>query len=193
MIRRLSLASRLALLFAACTAVVSLIAGVLFNHASETHFIELDQQLLESKLPSLREALHGVSSREQLTEREPQLKAAMAHQPDLTLSISGPDATSWFDSARVASAPSAFRPGLQTLIDSQAAYRSYTAALQPGSPDSPQLTLLLDITHHQHFLQRMQHLIWLTVGLSALARYSMSLTICAMPCNSSRLLSSASR
>ncbi len=36
-------------------------------------------------------------------------------------------------------------------------------------PDSPQLTLLLDITHHQHFLQRMQHLIWLTVGLSALA------------------------
>ena len=39
----------------------------------------------------------------------------------------------------------------------------------PGNVDSPQLTLMLDITHHQHFLQRMQHLIWLTVGLSALA------------------------
>lgn len=49
MIRRWSLASRRALLFAACTAVVSLIAGVLFNQASETHFIELDRQLLESK------------------------------------------------------------------------------------------------------------------------------------------------
>ncbi len=40
---------------------------------------------------------------------------------------------------------------------------------EPDRADSPQLTLLLDITHHQHFLQRMQRLIWLTVGLSALA------------------------
>ena len=47
MIKRLSLTSRLALLFAACTAVVSLIAGVLFNRASEAHFMELDQQQLE--------------------------------------------------------------------------------------------------------------------------------------------------
>lgn len=31
------------------------------------------------------------------------------------------------------------------------------------------LTLLLDITHHQHFLEQMQRLIWLCVGLSALA------------------------
>jgi len=41
--RRLSLSSRLALLFAGCTAVVSLVAGVVFNRASEGHFIELDQ------------------------------------------------------------------------------------------------------------------------------------------------------
>ena len=54
LIKRLSLASRLALLFAACTAVVSLLAGVLFNRASEAHFVELDQQLLESKLVALR-------------------------------------------------------------------------------------------------------------------------------------------
>ena len=54
MIKRLSLTSRLALLFAACTAVVSLIAGVLFNRASEAHFMELDQQQLESKLVALR-------------------------------------------------------------------------------------------------------------------------------------------
>ena len=39
--RRLSLSSRLALLFAACTAVVSLFAGVLFSRASEAHFVEL--------------------------------------------------------------------------------------------------------------------------------------------------------
>lgn len=36
-------------------------------------------------------------------------------------------------------------------------------------PNGPRLSLLLDITHHQHFLQQMQRLIWLCVGLSALA------------------------
>ncbi len=45
----------------------------------------------------------------------------------------------------------------------------FIAPLTPSQLDSPQLTLILDITHHQHFLQRMQRLIWLTVSLSALA------------------------
>ena len=81
MIKRLSLTSRLALLFAACTAVVSLIAGVLFNRASEAHFMELDQQQLESKLVALRSTLQGVASPEDLARRTPQLRAV---QPTLT-------------------------------------------------------------------------------------------------------------
>ena len=60
--RRLSLGSRLALLFAACTAAVSLGAGMLFNRASEQHFIELDQQLLESRLSLFRTQLAGVAT-----------------------------------------------------------------------------------------------------------------------------------
>ena len=48
--RRLSLSSRLALLFAGCTAVVSLCGGVLFGRAIEVHFVELDQQLMEARL-----------------------------------------------------------------------------------------------------------------------------------------------
>jgi len=169
MIRRWSLASRLALLFAACTAVVSLIAGVLFNQASETHFIELDQQLLESKLPSLRSLLQDVRSERDLAGREAQLKAELANQPDLALRISGADAALWFDSAPLKPSLPANLIGLHTLISDQSAYRTYTVKLEPATPTSPQLTLLLDITHHQHFLQRMQRLIWLTVGLSALA------------------------
>ncbi len=169
MIRRWSLASRLALLFAACTAVVSLIAGVLFNHASETHFIELDQQLLESKVPGLRSVLHDVHSAQDLSAREAQLKAELAHQPDLAVRVSGPDSALWFDSSPVEPSLPVSHAGLHTVISPPAAYRTYTVNLDPASPASPQLTLLLDITHHQHFLQRMQHLIWLTVGLSALA------------------------
>ena len=166
LIKRLSLTSRLALLFAACTAVVSLVAGVLFNRASEAHFIELDQQQLDSKLVALRSTLQGIDSREAFLQRTPQLRADLGHQPDLTLRVSAAGQR-WLDGAPNVTLPEA--PGLHSLQNAGTEYRVYNAPLAPGQPGSPQLSLVLDITHHQHFLERMQRLIWLTVGLSALA------------------------
>lgn len=167
--RRLSLGSRLALLFAACTAVVSLIAGLLFSRASESHFLELDQQLLDSKLVALRSALQGADDRVLFAERSATLRDEMNHQTDLALRVRGRDGSLWFDSASTLTANLPTSPGLHSLENAGIAYRVFSAPLDPDRNDSPQLTLLLDITHHQHFLQRMQHLIWLTVGLSALA------------------------
>ncbi|WP_130907241.1 heavy metal sensor histidine kinase [Pseudomonas sp. Sample_16] len=163
--RRLSLSSRLALLFAACTAVVSLFAGVLFSRASETHFIELDQQLLDGKLIGLRRALHEIQS----SDSKIKLADELSRQADLSLRITGSDGKRWYDSS--ASLPDNLpqQSGLSTINNDGTDYRVLNAPLFTDKPDSPQLTLLLDITHHQHFLQRMQHLIWLTVGLSALA------------------------
>ncbi|VVO00814.1 heavy metal sensor histidine kinase [Pseudomonas fluorescens] len=163
--RRLSLSSRLALLFAACTAVVSLFAGVLFSRASEAHFVELDQQLLDGKLIGLRRALSDLQS----SESEVRLADELSRQADLSLRITGSDGRRWYDSSPRLPATLPQQPGLSTLNDAGTDYRVLNAPLFPDRPDSPQLTLLLDITHHQHFLQRMQHLIWLTVGLSALA------------------------
>jgi two-component system heavy metal sensor histidine kinase CusS len=162
---RLSLSTRLALLFAACTAVVSLFAGVLFSRASEAHFIELDQQLLDGKLIGLRRALHDIQS----SESQVKLADELSRQADLSLRITGSDGRRWYDSS--ASLPDQLpqQSGLSTLNDDGTDYRVLNAPLFVDKLDSPRLTLLLDITHHQHFLQRMQHLIWLTVGLSALA------------------------
>jgi len=166
LIRRLSLASRLALLFAACTAVVSLLAGVLFNRASEAHFLELDQQLLDSKLIALRGALQGVDSPQAFAQHQAPLHAELSRQPDLTLRVTA-TGQRWFDSTASLTLPES--PGLHSLRQAGTDYRVLNAPLIAGQAGSPQLSLLLDITHHQHFLQRMQHLIWLTVGLSALA------------------------
>jgi two-component system heavy metal sensor histidine kinase CusS len=163
--RRLSLSSRLALLFAACTAVVSLFAGVLFSRASEAHFVELDQQLLDGKLIGLRRALHDIQS----SESEIRLADELSRQADLSLRITGSDGKRWYDSSTGLPEDLPHQPGLSTVNDEGTDYRVLNAPLYLDKPDSPQLTLLLDITHHQHFLQRMQHLIWLTVGLSALA------------------------
>jgi len=163
--RRLSLSSRLALLFAACTAVVSLFAGVLFSRAGEAHFVELDQQLLDGKLIGLRRALHDIQS----SESKIRLADELSRQADLSLRITGSDGQRWYDSSTQLPDRLPQTPGLSTLNDGDTDYRVLNAPLFVDKPDSPQLTLLLDITHHQHFLQRMQHLIWLTVGLSALA------------------------
>lgn len=163
--RRLSLSSRLALLFAGCTAVVSLFAGVLFSRASEAHFVELDQQLLDGKLIGLRRALHDIQS----SASEVKLADELSRQADLSLRISGSDGKRWYDSSARLPDKLPQKPGLSTISDDGTDYRVLNAPLFVDKPDSPQLTLLLDITHHQHFLQRMQHLIWLTVGLSALA------------------------
>ncbi len=163
--RKLSLGSRLALLFAACTAVVSLFAGLLFSHASEAHFVELDQQLLDGKLIGLRRALHDLQS----SESEVRLADELSRQADLSLRITGSDGQRWYDSSTRVPDPLPQKPGLSTISDAGTDYRVLNAPLFPEKSGSPQLTLLLDITHHQHFLQRMQRLIWLTVGLSALA------------------------
>ncbi|RWU18069.1 two-component sensor histidine kinase [Pseudomonas alkylphenolica] len=168
MMRRLSLGSRLALLFAACTAAVSLMAGVLFSRASQHHFVELDQQLLESRLSVLRQLLDGVHDPAGLATRLPALQSELSHQADLAVRIRGSNGQVWFDSqANLPDSPQV--PGLSTLHSTSSAYRSLSVNLANGDPQSVQLTLFLDITHHQHFLQRMQQLIWLTVGLSALA------------------------
>ncbi|OPG70052.1 two-component sensor histidine kinase [Pseudomonas ogarae] len=162
---RWSLSSRLALLFAACTAVVSLFAGVLFSRGSEAHFIELDQQLLEGKLIGLRRALQDLDAE----QTQARLEDELSRQSDLALRIKGSDGVRWYDSSIRIPAQLPERPGLSTLSDADNDYRVLNAPLYPDRANSPQLTLLLDITHHQHFLQRMQRLIWLTVGLSALA------------------------
>jgi two-component system heavy metal sensor histidine kinase CusS len=162
--RRLSLSARLALLFAACTAVVSMFAGVLFSRASEAHFIELDQQLLDARLIGLRRALPDIQS----SDRETRLADELSQQSDLSLRISGSDGRRWYDSSPRLPQTLPRQPGLSTVSHDGTDYRVLNAPLFLDKPDSPQLTLLLDITHHQHFLQRMQHLIWLTVSLSAL-------------------------
>lgn len=165
--RRLALSTRLALLFAGCTAVVSLLAGVLFDRASEGHFVELDQQLMESRLAVITSTLHGTRTLEAFTQRLPMLLQDLSHQPDLAVRVRGPDGHLWYDSSKRLPPQLPQLPGLATLQINGTDYRVLNS--KPKTADAPQLTLLLDITHHQHFLQRMQHLIWMTMGLSTLA------------------------
>ncbi|WNW10862.1 heavy metal sensor histidine kinase [Pseudomonas sp. DTU_2021_1001937_2_SI_NGA_ILE_001] len=164
---KLSLRSRLALLFAACTASVSLIAGLLFDQASARHFMELDQHLFDSRLANLRATLGEVTERAAFEARRPALHGMTEHA-ELHLRITDSHGQVWLDDTPALRALPASE-GLHTLNEGDVAYRVLNTRLQPQRADSPRVSLLLDITHHQQFLQGMQRLIWLTVGLCALA------------------------
>ena len=154
---RMSLGVRLSLLFAACTAAVSLIAGLIFSRAIDEHFVELDHLAMSAKLAVFRDELRGLGSEQQMRRREAELLRELARHPDLGLRLNGPDGNLWFERL-----PQPAHPGLP-------ANRELGAPLEPGNDASPRLTVILDISHHQHFLQRMRQLIWLTMSLSALA------------------------
>ncbi|WP_349571824.1 heavy metal sensor histidine kinase [Azotobacter salinestris] len=153
--RPLPLGARLSLLFAACSAAVSLLAGIFFNQASEAHFVELDQQQLEGELAVLRGLLDGVTDAADLPGRLPVVREELAQHPELALRIVGGDGRIWFDSLPERQDP--------------AAYRSLEAPLEPQDADGARLIVRLNIAHHRHFLDDMQRMIWLGVGLSALA------------------------
>lgn len=161
----MSLANRLALLFAACAAAVALVAGALFTRASEAHFVELDRQQMQGKLAVFAELLQGVSDASSLTARRPQLEQELQRHPELALRIRSADGQLWFTSQPLlANLP----PGgkeIRRWQQQNADFRVIEEQLDGGL----RLSLLLDITHHQHFLAQMQRLIWLCVGLSALA------------------------
>ncbi|TLP73844.1 heavy metal sensor histidine kinase [Pseudomonas nitroreducens] len=156
---RLSLGLRLSLLFAACTAAVSLLAGIIFSRASEAHFIELDHQLMAGKLAIFRDVLADVGGPQQLAPHTAELRRELRRHPDLGLRLQGSDGTTWFEQ----------RPALNMANGEEQSFRELQAPLDARQRDGAQLTLILDITHHQHFLQRMQRLIWMTMGFSALA------------------------
>ena len=161
----MSLANRLALLFAACAAAVALVAGALFTRASEAHFVELDQQQLQGKLAMFAELLQGVTDSESLAARRPQLEQELQRHPELALRIQGADGQQWFTSQPLL----AHLPQGDTQIGRWQHQGTDFRVIEERLEGGLRLSLLLDITHHQHFLARMQRLIWFCVGLSALA------------------------
>ncbi len=161
----ISLSTRLALLFAACTAAVALVAGILFNRASEAHFIELDREQLQGMLVVFSEQLQGVADTTSLADQRPALEQELQRHPELALRIQNPDGQLWF-----ASQPLLTQLPLSIRQSNRWQYQDRVfRVLETQLNNGLQLTLLLDITHHQHFLNRMQRLIWLCMGLSALA------------------------
>lgn len=84
---RLSLTTRLSLLFILAVTSVLALAGLLFNQLSQHHFDELDRQVLADKLAVTEQLLLSLDDVQQLDPLRPQLQAMLGGHRDLAAVI----------------------------------------------------------------------------------------------------------
>lgn len=81
--KRMSLTTRMSLMFMLAVTAVLTVAGLSFNSLSRHHFKMLDQQALNEKLHSTQRILTGLSSIDQFSDVKPELEALLGAHRDL--------------------------------------------------------------------------------------------------------------
>ncbi len=175
---RLSLTTRLTLLFAAGSCAVLLALGGLISGSIERHFEELDREALQAKLMLAHHAIARVTTTAELARLPSQLSDSATGHHDLMVHITGPDrqvlmtppngefSGNWMP-------PGTAPDGAQLLHWTVGAnhYRGLAARLPTGIPGAAPLdvAVALDIAHHQVFMDTLMRTLWLFVAGAALA------------------------
>ncbi|WP_443690680.1 heavy metal sensor histidine kinase [Pseudomonas sp.] len=170
---RLSLTTRLSLMFMLSVTVVLTVAGVSFNHLSQRHFKMLDQQTLNEKLSSTQRILGELHSVDQFSELKPQLEALLGAHRDLTAIILNSDGKLFFASPRPVRVPEQLRTlesnAMLEWQDHEQIYRGVMApAIVPGQDKPLTVILIFDVTQHMYFFETLQRWFWIGLVISAL-------------------------
>jgi len=174
--RPLSLTARLALLFAAMTASLLIVVGVVLGRAVEAHFVELDNHELLGKFALIENHL--------LTSATPEARDTLGQRLDDA--FVGHDMVGVLLRDAEGSVIYAVHPGIfsapqlagQRMPEGIASWekdgrdyvgRERTFALPSAAGDASRVTALvgLDITHHAHFLDATRRGLWLGISVAA--------------------------
>ena len=170
---RLSLTTRLSLMFMLSVTVVLTVAGVSFNHLSQRHFKMLDQQTLDEKLSSSQRILGEMHGIDQFSEIKPQLEALLGAHRDLTAIILNRDGKLFFSGPGPVDVPEQFRTRLGNTMwewrDEEHIYRGVTAQAMVSGQNQPLTVILIfDVTQHMFFFETLQRWFWIGLVISAL-------------------------
>lgn len=158
--RRLSLTARLSLLFMLAVAGVLAGSGFFFNHLSQHHFDELDQQTLSVTAAAAERLLREAPP----ASRDGQLRALFSGQADLQARILE-DGRPLFATPERGAAP--FGAGSGEWRYEGRAWRGLERnVVVDQRPVSIQL--MLDVTTHQVFSHQLAGWLWAGLGLAAL-------------------------
>ncbi|MFW5453069.1 heavy metal sensor histidine kinase [Thioalkalivibrio sulfidiphilus] len=171
--RRLSLTARLALLFALVAAVLLLALGMLLSHAVDRHFDELDEHDLSAKLAVIGQLLARTDSGAALDTLPQRLRDSLAGHENIAVLLRDAEGVVIFGYNL-----SDFEPG-QLSGESSVEGRDWqrqgrrfigrerSFMLPLPEPQSIQVLVALDISHHDHFLREVRVSLWLGVALVA--------------------------
>lgn len=170
---RLSLTTRMSLMFMLAVTAVLTVAGLSFNHLSQHHFTMLDQQALTEKLQSTQRILGDLTSVDHFNEIKPELQALLGAHRDLTAVILDSEGTLLFADPRPINVPQQFRTTSNSNVwewqEQEQMFRGMTAeAMITGQEKSFTVILIYDVTQHMSFFATLQRWFWIGLVISAL-------------------------
>ena len=173
---KLSLTTRLTLLFATGSSVVLLALGWLIGAAIERHFEAQDRGVLMGKLLLVQHAVEAVLTPGDLERLPARLSNALVGHHDLLIQVLGPHKevllassdvefpSGWL--ARVTHKP--VEPLFAWSQNGQS-YRGLATAIATGMPQAPPLVVAMAVNteHHRDFMRTFMQTLWLFVVCAA--------------------------
>ena len=171
--KRMSLTSRMSLMFMLAVTAVLTIAGLSFNNLSQHHFKMLDQQALSEKLHSTQRILTGLNSIDQFSDVKPELEALLGAHRDLTAIIIDGDGKLLFADPGSIDVPEEFRTIPNSNVwewrEQEKMLRGATAQVIVTGQDRPLTVMLIfDVTQHMSFFETLERWFWIGLVISAL-------------------------
>ncbi|MGR6616606.1 MULTISPECIES: heavy metal sensor histidine kinase [Pseudomonas] len=170
---RLSLTTRMSLMFMLAVTAVLTVAGVSFNHLSQHHFKMLDQEALNEKLHSTQRILGELKSTDQFGELKPELQALLGAHRNLTAVILDDDGRLLFADPGPLNVPEEFLTTTNNNFwewqNQEQMFRGLTAQAMVTGRDKPLTVILIsDVTEHMFFFETLQRWFWIGLVISAL-------------------------
>lgn len=171
--KRMSLTSRMSLMFMFAVTAVLTVAGLSFNNLSQHHFKMLDQQALNEKLHSTQRILGELNSIDQFSNFKPELEALLGAHRDLTALIIDGEGRLLFADPGPVDVPEKFRTATNNNVWEWRSYeqmfRGVTAQAVVAGQEKPLTVILIfDVTQHMSFFETLERWFWIGLVISAL-------------------------
>lgn len=173
MIERLSLTTRLTLLYSLVSALLLLGMAALTAVAVDRHFEALDRDTLQDKVELIQDSIARSDSASDLGRR---LELALQNHPGLFVRVDDAAGSALYASddfsfpAEIVKAEGGDNlPVLSTWRQGGREFRSLSASApaHDGLARDLRILLVLDTVHHAHFIAALQAALWLYAGLAA--------------------------
>ena len=174
--KTLSLTARLSLLFALSAATVLLALGWVVAQSVEQHFLEMDRDEIDGKLALVRNLLAKTQTPEDVAALPHELDDALVGHHGLAVTVMAADGSIHYVSDgghQRPTPPAGPHPDGGNLVAWQEGTRSFRGltALAPtgGATAHPvTVTIALDISHHQVFMDGLRRTLAIAMALAAL-------------------------